>query len=146
MTDTSAVNLIKWYALHDGRVEEMRKQVGNAFWNYQHTLAEWTIPDEQHQRAAFENLKSGVKTFPCPRCSSKGSLYLDANPIDLTKEDFKTYVWKFHNVVNAKLGKPQFPIEKLNNCVPAEIVEEFASQIDNEILRNKILQTITCEV
>jgi len=140
----SSIELIKWYPLHEGRVEEMRKTVGNAFWDYQHKLAEWTIPDDEHQIAAFQNLKSGVKTFPCKECADKGSAYLNANPYNSNVETFKQYVWKFHNKVNEKLEKPIFNYDNLKIYEPSDIeaLNNLADSVDDRILREAIVTQV----
>jgi hypothetical protein len=144
MTDFSKI--IQWNLQHEGRAEEMRKKVGNAFWNYQHTLAEWIPPDDAKQKLAFENLKLGVKTFPCESCSKKGMEYIYAHPFN---NDLKTYVWQFHNAVNHKLNKPEYPLPKeygkVENCVPKHILKEFASSINDKNMSKMIEGMVSCE-
>jgi hypothetical protein len=144
-----AAFIIKWYALHDGRADEMRKKVGNAFWNYQHLLAEWTKPENESQLKAFEVLKKGVEAFPCPHCSEGGQKYLADHPFNADTEPLTEYVWKFHNAVNEHLGKPHFPMPKdthARNCVPKYIVNELIGNIDDPEMIERMKELTTCEV
>jgi hypothetical protein len=129
---TDALDLLRWNLLHEGRADEMRKNVGNAFWNYQHTLAEWIPPKPHDQSLAFRNLLSGVKAFPCPKCSNHGLEYLNEHPFDPNTDDFKKYVWEFHNSVNEKLGKPyhDFPETYKSFCIPKAVINKFKSMND----------------
>lgn len=149
MVDANALKLLQWNLQHQGRADEMRKAVGNAFWNYQHTLAEWIPPEPAKQKAAFENLVSNVANFPCPNCAEKGLMYLKSNPIDLKKEDFAHYVWRFHNVVNQKLGKPQFPFPEevvpKPSCVPKHVIERFIEMGESNVMDKVLADLPVCE-
>ena len=138
--------IIEWNLKHEGRGDEMKKKVGNALWNYLHTLAEWTAPNEEKQRTAFNALKSNIEAFPCKDCSTHGMRYILDHPFD---NNFKEYIWKFHNAVNEKLNKPQYPLPKeyatIENCVPKYIVEEFASTTKDEKISQMINKMATCE-
>jgi hypothetical protein len=141
--------IIKWYALHDGRGDEMRKKVGNAFWNYHHLLAEWTKPENGPQIKAFETLKSGVESFPCPQCSEGGQKYLASHPFHPDTESMKDYVWNFHNAINDHLGKPKFTMPKdthARNCVPKNIITELIGNIDDPAMIQQLKEIVSCEV
>ena len=107
---SSALDLVQWYSERSGYQEIMRQEVGNALWNYIHTLAEWTPPISSSQQLAFESLKAAVKAFPCHQCAEHGESYLGQHPFD---GDLKMYAWQFHNTVNVGLNKPQQPTKIL---------------------------------
>jgi len=97
---------VQWYSERQGYADIMRKEVGNALWNYIHTLAEWTPPLESSQRLAYDSLKAAVKAFPCHKCAEHGEAYLSTHPFN---NDLKIYAWEFHNAVNVATNKPQEP-------------------------------------
>lgn len=52
-------------------------------------------------------------TFGCKTCSDDMVEYIQKNPVDLTSRiTLFWWVWRFHNYVNAKLGKPFFTEEQ----------------------------------
>lgn len=80
------------------------KLAGPPTWKYLHTLGRLTPPNRKSQDAAFETLKTVIKTFPCKTCAEHGITYLDTHPFT---GDLQQYVCDFHNTVNEHLGKPQ---------------------------------------
>jgi hypothetical protein len=147
-----AITLLAWYRDHKDRGDEMRKEVGNAFWTYQHRLAKWIPPEPIEQQKAFDNLKKGIETFPCHKCSEHGLEYINHNPFDAEKETVDQYLCRFHNAVNVHLGKPIVEcsivntISEVKNCVPKATVDELLSVITDESIKEKLRQIETCEV
>jgi len=91
---------------------------GEPTWYLLHTLA------EKVRESVFPNVKRSFFRFiillcnnlPCPECSQHAGTYLagiNFNAIE-TKEQLKTMLWNFHNIVNKKKGYPFFPLEDLN--------------------------------
>lgn len=151
-----ALELIKWYNDHNGRGDEMRKKVGNAFWTYQHRLAEWTPPEPESQAKAFQNLVTGIATFPCKDCSKHGLEYIKSHPFNPNEETIDKYLCSFHNMVNEHLGKTivtcnrnmsidDIDTKTLEPCVQKEVVSEFLEGITDEELKSKLMAIKVCE-
>jgi hypothetical protein len=153
-----AIELIKWYNDHNGRGPEMRKSVGNAFWTYQHRLAEWTPPEPEAQTRAFQNLVAGVATFPCKDCSSHGLEYIKAHPFNPNDKTIDKYLCEFHNTVNDHLGKPLVSCgipgaiqeadkspKVLEPCVEKEVLASFLDGVKDEEIRTKLMSVKVCD-
>lgn len=73
-----------------------------------------------HKDRLIYVLKNICNTLPCPDCSKDATNLLNSfnfNNIK-TKEDFKQFVFSFHNIVNKKLNKPTYEyinLDKYNN-------------------------------
>lgn len=57
-----------------------------------------------------------ISTFPCKACREHGITYAANNPLihsinDCEELSLFRWVWKFHNSVNSKLGKPQISFD-----------------------------------
>jgi hypothetical protein len=91
---------------------------GPATWTLFHTLAE-KIQDKH-----FNEAKSDLLTFikricsnlPCPDCAAHATQYTSKlTPNHFTsKEQFKLFLFHFHNSVNIRTGKRPFMLEELN--------------------------------
>jgi hypothetical protein len=91
---------------------------GPATWTLFHTLAE-KIQDNQ-----FNDAKSDLLTFikricsnlPCPDCAAHATQYTSKlTPNHFTsKEQFKLFLFHFHNSVNMRTGKRPYMLEELN--------------------------------
>jgi hypothetical protein len=54
--------------------------------------------------------------IPCGTCKEKSKGYIASNPPDFSSpSSFWAWGWRFHNWVNASLGKPQITIEEATN-------------------------------
>jgi hypothetical protein len=74
---------------------------GPRLWRYLHIVASRHNVDEL--RDAF---KIVIRRMPCPACRIHTSDYLMEHPIN---EPTDVFVWRFHNEVNRRTGKEQFP-------------------------------------
>ena len=91
---------------------------GPATWTLFHTLAE-KIQDTQ-----FNDTKSDLLTFikricsnlPCPDCAAHATQYTSKlTPNHFTsKEQFKLFLFHFHNSVNIRTGKRPYTLEEMN--------------------------------
>lgn len=81
---------------------------GPPTWACLHSFASIYRPSmEPVARALIDALIGG---FPCPPCAEGGMKYLAANPLDYSsREAFAQSIWRFHNAVNAHIGKPTYP-------------------------------------
>ena len=91
---------------------------GNNVWYLFHTIA------HKIKETEFSNVKNDLvylvntisSNLPCPECSADASTLLNKvnfNNIN-NKEEFKKFLFNFHNHVNKKLNKPLFEYEKLD--------------------------------
>jgi hypothetical protein len=73
-----------------------------------------------HKERLIYVLKNVCATLPCPECSKDATLLLKTvnfNTIN-SKEEFKLFLFNFHNTINKKLNKPLYEycnIIKYNN-------------------------------
>lgn len=91
---------------------------GNNIWYLFHSIA------HKIKESEFSNVKNDLSyllntissNLPCPECSADAVSVLNKvnfNNIS-SKEEFKKFVFNFHNHVNKKLNKPLFEYEKLD--------------------------------
>ena len=91
---------------------------GNTVWFLFHTMA-YKIKEEE-----FTNSKSDIifaitticENLPCPDCSKDASNVLkkfNFNNMN-TKNDFKIFLFRFHNCINSKLNNPLFTENQLD--------------------------------
>jgi hypothetical protein len=76
-------------------------------------------PEKAQRYCQF--IQDVVDTLPCEMCRDNAKCYLQQNPplqaryLYLVDQDtgeyigMARYVWEFHNAVNRRLGKPEFP-------------------------------------
>tara|TARA_Y100001970_G_scaffold37677_1_gene46551 strand:+ start:5136 stop:5549 length:414 start_codon:yes stop_codon:yes gene_type:complete len=71
---------------------------------------------KKYKNVCFNIIYYICANLPCPMCRGHAMIYLNNNSIRRcnTKEEFKYYLWQFHNNVNIRLGKPVFTKEKLD--------------------------------
>lgn len=83
---------------------------GPRLWKSLHTIA-FAYPEQptaDQQQAARNFLQSLAYLLPCEKCRQHYSEYLQANPPAVeNRTTFAMYLNKFHNSVNARLGKDQ---------------------------------------
>lgn len=88
---------------------------GPAIWNLFHTLAEKIKPEKFNKVkfALYNQIQIIAYNLPCPICSSGAKVYFNVinkfmvNQVK-EKEDFKNFIYLFHNYVNKKKSKPLF--------------------------------------
>ena len=85
---------------------------GPMFWSTLHIVS-LAYPDEptySEKRAAKEFFNSLIYLLPCPVCRSHFREILQGSPVDSWLDNralLTELVWKAHNAVNVKLGKPE---------------------------------------
>lgn len=101
----------------------MSKKVwGRAGWMYLHAVA-WNFPlhPTRADRAnALGYVRALMRTVPCPECARDFRALvlpdLQGNvdsPVFASRATFARATHKWHNAVNAKLGKPQVPFDRV---------------------------------
>lgn len=74
-------------------------------------------PDDMRAWTGF--LKATAKSIPCPTCREHYAAWVQENPIAPPDtyyqfgEWIRDWIWRLHNRVNQRLGKPIFPKEEL---------------------------------
>ena len=96
---------------------------GKNTWIFFHTIAEKINPQyfDSEIKILLDMIKNICNNLPCPECSNDATSTLNKCNFDniKTKDDFKLFVFYFHNNINKKLKKPLFKeedLEKYKNC------------------------------
>ena len=95
----------------------MSKLWAASTWAFFHGLAENIRPDfySRNHPYLLAMVKGICANLPCPTCRMHASAYMArVHPRDVqTRAKFRMFLYRFHNTVNARLGKPQYPIKGL---------------------------------
>lgn len=87
---------------------------GTGMWISLHLLAAWAdTPDKIP--IVCSQIRYICSRLPCPECVEHAKRYIMLNPPEKA-DDIFVYTWRFHNNVNARLGKPQLPYEKARDA------------------------------
>ena len=93
-------------------------------WNALHLTAinypsQATRADRERGRRALWRI---VTTLSCPNCVRHATSYFARFPPDLSgSEGLQIWVWRFHNSVNARLGKKLVPFEEYQDMYREDI-------------------------
>lgn len=101
-----------------------REEMGHSAWVFLHTIAATyeEEPSEEQKQAAKNLIYSLTQVFPCKECRGHFTKLLAAHPPRLdTRYDFTLWLCEAHNIVNDRLGKPQFPCGKVSQAWPATL-------------------------
>ena len=110
-----------------------RQQWGNITWYLFHGIAEKIKEDKflELKPTIINIIKSICGNLPCPDCSEHATKFLNSvnfNNIQ-NKNDFKIFLFKFHNMINSKTNKSQFSKEdfdnKYKNIIVSKIFQYF---------------------
>jgi hypothetical protein len=90
---------------------------GSNIWSLFHGLS-YKIREDRflyHRERLIYIVKSICSTLPCPDCSKDATNLLNNTNFNniRTKEDFKQFIFNFHNSVNKKLNKPNYDFSQL---------------------------------
>jgi hypothetical protein len=102
---------------------------GPIIWSFFHTLVE-KINDEYFHIIGFRTfniIKQICKHLPCPDCSMHATQFLSKinfNHIK-TKNDFKSLMYIFHNIVNKRKNKEMFNVMDLNMYKTKNLIKEY---------------------
>ena len=127
----------------------MAKSWAMPTWIFLHTLAA-QIPEQRYQ-AIKEELLSKIKSLmyvlPCPDCANHATEAMAK--IELkhipTKAAFKQVIWKFHNSVNARIGKRQFTEAELGiyeKCHLGTIYAIFFNEFTKPVHNSKLMMDV----
>ena len=99
---------------------------GPPIWMLFHSLAE-KIKEEKFSEVGpqlFSMIKAICSTLPCPECSQHATLFLSRVNFSSirTKNDFKSLMYIFHNVVNKRKNKPLFNVLELKRYSTSNLI------------------------
>jgi len=91
-----------------------KQEWGNATWYLFHTLAEKIKPEFSNETPVLlDQIVQICKNLPCPDCQNHATKTLMSVNIKAitSRESLITFIWQFHNKVNARLKKRQISEE-----------------------------------
>lgn len=100
---------------------------GEITWIFLHTLS-MKLTEEQYTQSKntlFDTVVTICKCLPCPDCQQHAILYMKTQKVPETLDQFKTMIWKFHNVVNVNTKKRTYPIEILEIYKRVNLTKAF---------------------
>jgi FAD-linked sulfhydryl oxidase len=115
-TDTEKKPIVEQQISINSDCPLMRDDLGRASWSLLHTMAAYypTEPKKEEQQLMNQFINSFSKLFPCPECRTDFQEEIIKSPPDLSSRlGLSTWMCQQHNVVNKKLGKPEFDCRKV---------------------------------
>ena len=90
--------------------------LGPGYWAVLH-IDSYNANDYDSKVDSANTIARIITKFPCEKCRRHATEYASANPLIHSVKDSDPYsvfkwVWKFHNAVNSRLGKPIITIEE----------------------------------
>jgi hypothetical protein len=127
----------------------MAKSWAMPTWIFLHTLAA-QIPEQRYQlikEQLLRNIKSLMSVLPCPDCAhhakeAMAKIELKHVP---TKAAFKQVMWKFHNSVNARIGKRLFHELELgiyDKCHLGTVYAIFFNEFTKPVHNSKLMMDV----
>ena len=108
---------------------------GPAVWTLFHTLAEKMHENAYSQLSShlFNFIVRICKFLPCPDCSTDASRFLSIVKLSdyKTKDEFKQFIYLFHNRINHKLRKPLYNYGNINIYSRYNIISVFNNFISS---------------
>jgi len=106
---------------------------GQITWIFLHTLSMKIIPEQYPllKDSLFVLFLSICKALPCPECSDHAMAYMKKKTAPETLEQFRWFIWEFHNVVNVNTQKEKAPLDVLTkyNNTNLTLAFQFMHQI-----------------
>jgi len=93
-------------------------------WRWLHTMAIAypRKPSKEDKLLVQRRLTDFFNALPCPECRAHAAQYLARHPPDITDSaTLQAWTWRFHNFVNARLGKPAFPFSAYQQMYLSEM-------------------------
>ena len=102
---------------------------GPPIWTFFHVLT-CKIKEEKFNETfpmLYSYIRRICRILPCPDCSSHATQFLNKiNPNTIkTKQDFKNFVYIFHNAVNRRKNKPLFNHSNLSQYDNHSVIKSF---------------------
>ncbi|GBG84565.1 hypothetical protein CBR_g38847 [Chara braunii] len=92
------------------------EELGRCTWMFLHALADQypDCPTEQQRRDVNDILNIMTRIYPCEGCADHFKQLLEEHPPRTSNGyEFQQWMCETHNVVNRKIGKPEYPCHKL---------------------------------
>jgi len=125
-----------------------KKEWANAVWFLFHTLAE-KIKEEYcpaELSILFGHVTSICNNLPCPDCQGHAMLVVnkaDKRTVTASKENFKNFLWQFHNGVNQRIKLPYFSKQQLDDkykmAKTSAIVQNFIQIMSRTANNEKVM-------
>ena len=129
---------------------EYRPPWAQITWLFFHSFAEKVHVDffNKHKSDCLGLIKYVCHNLPCPNCKAHAIKYMEKVNIYNceTKEDLIKYIWVFHNNVNARLQKKEYPFERLamyKNAVFPKIFNKFIYEFKRPYYYGKTMNAWT---
>lgn len=94
------------------RPGQPKQEWGPRAWHWLHLMAINYPPDPSENDMARARVRIGrfIQSLPCADCRIHAAAYIAAVPPDASDaQSLQVWAWRFHNAVNRRLGKRQFP-------------------------------------
>ena len=118
---------------------KLGKEWGKHTWTFFHCLAESIKPEDFNTigPTVFGWIVSICNILPCPICAKDATQLLNAykhyNKIK-TRDDFKTFIFNLHNIVNKKTHKKEENIEILESYKDIKLGTATANWYNNFVV------------
>jgi hypothetical protein len=92
-------------------------ELGHAGWTLLHSMAAYypEQPSTEKREEVRSFLKSFANVYPCHHCATDFQRYIRREPPTLgNRREFSLWACRAHNHVNKRLGKPEFPCERVD--------------------------------
>lgn len=96
---------------------EIRHELGRSTWTLLHTMAAVYpgIPSAEHKKDVLHFIYLLSKLYPCGDCAQHFQKLLENFPPKVGNHDeFAGWMCQAHNVVNKRLGKPEFDCQRVD--------------------------------
>jgi len=91
-------------------------------WLHMMAIAYPRKPTKEDKLLVQRRLTDFFNALPCPECRAHSMGYLAKYPPDITDSaTLQAWTWRFHNSVNARLGKPAFPFSAYQQVYLSEM-------------------------
>jgi hypothetical protein len=122
---------------------------GEPTWFLFHTLSVKIkdIQFNQIRRDLLNQIYAICINLPCPDCANHAKSYLDGTNFNTiqTKDDFKKFLFDFHNSVNIRKGYPLFNYDdlepKYSRAITIKIIQNFMFHFSDKNRSIKLLPT-----
>ncbi|XP_037523200.1 FAD-linked sulfhydryl oxidase ALR-like [Rhipicephalus sanguineus] len=94
-----------------------RSELGRCTWSLLHSVAAYypKRPSAEQQRDAEQFFRLFARLYPCKECAQDFRTELDSSPPRVTsRTELAQWLCEQHNVVNRKLGKPEFDCSRVD--------------------------------
>lgn len=105
-----------------------KKVWGPRGWQWAHSEAinYPAAPTPRQQQAAHLRFWAFIQGLPCGECRYHATEYARVYPPDFSgTHNYQTWMWRFHNAVNRRLGKPLISAEEYRELYKEEMAKTY---------------------